>query len=152
MAQFTFQLEPLLRHRRRVAEQQQRDLAKLLREKLIIETQLRNQQRSITQDKSQMAGALVGQVDVSRLRQHAAHVHRATVHAQQAAFRMFELGRQIDAARAKLNDAVRDRKAVEVLRERQFKRWQTQQKRREAAELDEAALQRHIRREREVPA
>jgi flagellar FliJ protein len=150
MAKFVFKLEPLLKHRVRLEEAQQRALAKLLREKLIIETQLRNQQQSISDDKSHMAQSLSGHVDVARIRQHAAHVHRATVHAQQAAFRLLELNHQIESARAKLNDAVRDRKAIEVLRERQHTKWLTEQKRREATQLDEAATQRYVRQQRKV--
>ena len=150
MARFKFKLEALLKHRLRLEEERQRELAQLLRQKLIIETQLRNQQQSISQDKQQMAGSLTGQVDVRRIRQHAAHVGRAAVHAQRIAFRLLELNQLISKARSALNEAVVDRKAIEVLRDRHHEQWKLREKRIEAAQLDEAASQAWLRRLREV--
>lgn len=150
MARFRFKLEALLRHRERLEEERQRALAMLLRQKLILETQLRNQQQAISQDKREMAGALTGHVDVRRIRQHAVHAGRGAVSAQRIAFRLLELAGQIDKARALLNEAVRQRKAIEVLRNRHHEQWSIEQKRIEANQLDEAAAHARIRLAQEV--
>lgn len=146
MAKFTFQLEPLLRHRRQIEEEQQRKLAQFLREKAAIENDLRRQQQAIGEDKRTLSGSLVGHVDVDRIRRHAAHVNRATLGAQQAAIRLGVLHQQIAAARDELSEAVRQRKAIEVLRERQYEQWQQDENRREAAMADELAVQQYARR------
>lgn len=150
MASFIFQFEPVLEHRQRLEDQRQRELAQLLREKMIFERQLSELQEGITQDKRAMAGSLVGVVDVSRIRQHAVHNVQVTLRAQQIAVKLLGLHRQIDQSRIKLTESMRARKAIELLRDRQHRRWSIQQQRRETAELDEMATQRHGRRRQEA--
>ncbi len=152
MARFEFKMEPLLTHRRRLEDERQRALAVLLREKLILETQLRNQQQSISEDKQRLSGALAGRVDVDSIRRHAAHNHRLAVRAQQIAIRLFELTRQIEAARVALVEATKQRKAIELLRDKRFDRWRKRQQRKATAELDELATQKYGRKRREVAA
>ena len=152
MAMFEFQYEPVLHHRKVLEELKQRDLAKLLREKLIIESQLRSMQETITTDKRQMAGALTGTVEVRRIRQHAAHAGQVAVLARQMAARLMILTKQIELTRAKLLEAAKARKAIELLREKQFARWQREQDKKEAAVIDELATQSYARRDREVTA
>jgi len=149
MAKFAFKLEPLLAHRRHVEDEHQRALAQLLREKLILETQIRNHQSTISDDKQTMSSALVGQVNVDRIRQHAAHSGQVAVRLQQIAYRLLHLNRSIEEARKTLLEAVKQRKAVELLREKQFKRWKQAQDRREAAELDEIGTQIYMRQRAE---
>ena len=150
MAKFQFKLNPLLKHRQRIEDDKQRVLAQLLRQKLIIETQLRNQQQSITTDKHQLGEALTGQVDVESIRRHAAHSNRMSINAQRIAFSLFELGRKIEKARAELIEATRQRRAIELLRDKQERRWRIELDRRETAEIDELATQGHARRSEEA--
>lgn len=141
MARFVFKLESVLRHRRSVEDQCQRRLAELLREQMALRNQLENHQQTIRDDKRTMADSLVGSVDLGRIRGHAAYVHQSTVRAQQIGFGLVELNRRIELAREELARAVRQRKAVQVLRDRQYRRWLEAHKRREAAELDELGVQ-----------
>ncbi len=141
MARFVFKLESVLKHRQGVEDQCQRRLAELLGEQWRLRHQLENQQQTIREDKRTMAGALVGPVDVGRIRGHAAYVQQSALRAQQVGMRLVELNRRIETARGALAEAVRQRKAVQVLRDRQYRRWQEAQKRREAAELDELGVQ-----------
>lgn len=148
MPRFTFKLEPLLNHRKQLEERAQQTLAELLRQKLAIEDQLRRQQQGIARDKRTMAEALTGRVDVARIRGHANQVNRATLTAQRGAFQLVDLNRRIDHARGQLAEAMRQRKAIEVLRDRRLKQWRREQDRRETAALDELAVQRdHRQRE-----
>lgn len=142
MAKFRFKLESVLAQRQRVEDERQRELAKLLRERFILETELRHMQEAITADKVEMSGELVGRVDVGRIRAHANHANQVTLRAQQIAVRMMGLEKQIEAARGKLLDATKGRKAIELLKDKQLKRWQTELDRRERETLDEMAVQR----------
>ena len=146
MAGFVFKLDAVLKHRQRLEDQRQRDLAQLLRQKMIFERQLTDFQGSITDDKHTMAKALTGSVDVGRIRQHASHSMQVTIRAQQIAVRLLGLSRQIDATRALLVDAMRSRKAIELLHDRQLARWKQEQDKRQTMELDEIATQRYGRR------
>lgn len=146
MAKFVFKLEPVLRQRRMAEDRAQRDLARLLRERMIFEHQIRNLQQSITADKQTMAAALTGHVNVAQVRGYGAAAHRAVVRVQQIAMKMLELSRRIEVARGTLIGATRDRQAVERLRDKQYQRWQVEEKRRETAQLDEFAIQQYARR------
>ena len=139
MARFVFQLEPLLKHRQMLEDEAQRALALLMRERMILEHELQRHQETIRDDKQLMGRSLVGHVDVPRIRSHAMHVAQVAVRAQQIGFRMVELNRRIEQARTELVEAMKQRKAVELLKDKQFKRWQHEQDRRETAELDELA-------------
>lgn len=147
MAKFRFKFEPLLAHRRRTEEQCERALAKLLREKLILETQLHNQQASISSDKHQLGEALTGRVDVDAIRRHAAHTNRLAIGAQQIAFRLFELTRLIESARHELLEARKQRRAIELLRDKRLAQWKRQIERRENAETDDLATNAYARRD-----
>jgi flagellar FliJ protein len=146
MARFSFKLEPVLRHRRMIEDEHQRELAQLLREQMILESRMHVLQGEITRDKSSMGSALVGRVDVSRIRQHGAHQGRVAVHLQEIASRLFMLHRQIDDRRSQLIEATRARKAVEILKDKQYRRWRDEQNRRENRELDELSTQAYTRR------
>ncbi|QNN21450.1 flagellar export protein FliJ [Planctomycetales bacterium ZRK34] len=146
MAVFNFKFESVLTHRRRTEDQRQRELAQLLRQKMILEEQLRSLQQRITEDKNTMTDALSGHVNVSRIRQHATHSMQSTARAQQIAVKLLAMHRQIEQSRVTLLEATKSRKAIELLRERHYHRWCREQDRREVAELDEIATQTHGRR------
>jgi len=150
MPRFNFKLDPLLNHRKQLEERAQQNLAELLRQKLAIEHELRRQQQGIARDKRDMAQALTGRVDVARIRGHASQVNHAALTAQRSALQIVDLNRRIDHARGQLAEAMRQRKAIEVLRERKLKQWRRQQRRSETAALDELAVQRHARRTAEA--
>jgi len=148
MAAFRFKLRPVLEQRRRAERDRQRELAELESRKQELETQLRQEQQTIQSDKQTMADRLVGRVDVSRIRQHAAHVGQVSMRARQLAGELMTLHQRIEQARSALLEATRSRRAVELLRDRQYRRWLNEQRRREAVERDELAMQAHGRSKR----
>jgi flagellar export protein FliJ len=152
MAGFVFRLESVLRQRKHVEEQRQRELAELLRRQLILQTQLRTLQQTVQSDKREMSDALVGAVDVRRIRQHATHASQVSLRIQQLATHLFALTRQIERARQALLEATKACRALETLRERQHERWRGEQERLQTAELDEIAVQRFARGLHEVVA
>ncbi len=150
MPGFIFKFEPVLNQRKIVEDERQRELAQLLREQMIIERRLRDMQQEISQDKQSMQGVLVGRVDVSRIRGHAAHANRMTVSAQQMAVKLFSIHKQVETSRQRLTKAMADRKAIELLRDKQLARWRSEMDRRQTAELDDLSAAAYIRRARET--
>lgn len=146
MARFEFKLDPVLRHRRMIEEQCQRDLAQLLRRQMILQSQITSLQETIVADKRSMAGALVGQVNVDRIRQHGVHSNHIAVRVQKVAIELLKLRGKIEQAREKLLTATKARKAVELLRNKRYERWMTEQRRAETREADEMATQAYARR------
>ena len=140
MAKFHFKLEAVLRHRLLVEDQCQRELAQFLRERMILHHQLRQMQETIGQSKRDLGGGLVGRVDMDKVAQFARFSGQATQRAQQIVVKLASLEKQIEASRARLMEAVRARKALELLRDRYLSMWRHEQDRRETVFLDEVAV------------
>lgn len=147
MAKFTFQLESVLRHRRMVEEQRQRELAMVLKERAELREQLRQMQQTISRSKRQLCDGLIGAVDVDRVAGFARYSAQVTQRARGYVLKLASVEKRIEEARGRLLEAKRARRALELLRERRYAQWKLEQERREAAALDELAVQRHARRE-----
>ncbi|MFW5699166.1 MAG: flagellar export protein FliJ [Planctomycetota bacterium] len=150
MAKFAFRFQTLLEHRRRIEDERQRDLAKLMRTRMLFMDRLRGMQDTIRTSKHDMGSGLVGKVDVSRIAQFARYSQQCAMQGQDIVVRLAGVEKQIDGARQRLMDAVRQRKALELLRERHHEQWKYEQARREALELDDLAAQRFIRQRDEM--
>ena len=146
MARFQFRFETVLQHRRTLEDACQRDLAKELRQRMILEDQLRQMQQTIVSSKRELGSALTGCVEMTQIAQFARYSGQVTQRAYALVARLATIERQVDQARQRLVDATRDRKAIEILRQRHYERWRLEQERRETAELDELALQAHGRK------
>ena len=142
MARFHFKYEAVLRQRQAVEDQRQRELATHLRHRHILSEQLGRMRRTVKETRQQLGQGLVGSVDVERIRQFAQYSGHVTVQVQQMMQRLGEIERQIDSAREALTEAMRQRKAMEILRDKQYQQWLLEQRRREVLELDELAVQR----------
>lgn len=146
MARFRFNLQAVLQHRKMVEEQKQRALAALEAERARLESVIRAHQQAITEERRQMRQSLgVGDIRAVRL-QSAASVRLATA-AQRAVLELAGLHRRLENARAELLEASKRRKAVELLRERRYEEWKSEQNRRELAALDELAVMAAARKE-----
>lgn len=146
MAAFRFRLDPVIRHRQMIEDEKKRDMAVVVQEQVGIQEKLRRLQTDLTDDKRMLNDDLHGSIDVTRLRQHALYSGFVYARAEELAADLLKVEKRLQEARAKLLEATKARKAVELLRERAYERWLEEQNRREANELDEIATQRHARR------
>ena len=146
MARFTFKYQTLLEHRHALEEQRQRELAQQLRGRMILENQLRQMQETIRESKRQLGAGLVGRVDLDAIGRFAGFSGHSSLRAQQLVLKIAEFEKRVDAARTALQDAMRQRKALELLREKHKDAWKRDQAMREALELDEIATQQYTRR------
>jgi flagellar export protein FliJ len=145
MAKFQFKLDPVLLQRRAREDICQRELAKALRQRMILQSQLRTMQQTITYSKRDLADGLVGRIDMDRVSHFARYSSQVTHRAHAIVSRLGGVEKQINTAREKLAQATRARKALDLLRERRHRQWRQQLDRREAAQLDELAVQRYAR-------
>lgn len=139
MAKFTFRFQTVLKHRQRIEQDCQRELARLLRLRMILLDQLRQMQQGIRQSKQELAGSLLGRVDLDQITQFARYSSQLSYRAQEFLLRLAGVEKEIEAARQRLIKATAARKALELLRDRHLAQWQQDQDRREIAELDELA-------------
>ncbi|MFA9478649.1 flagellar export protein FliJ [Phycisphaerales bacterium AB-hyl4] len=145
MAGFRFKFENVLEHRRTIEDQAQRELARHLRARMILQGQLEQMQTTIRQSKTDLADALVGRVDLDRVSSFAQFSGHSSVRARQIVEHLAKMEKQITAARERLLDATRQRKAMELLRDRHERDWKREHKRREAILMDELATQQYLR-------
>lgn len=145
MAKFQFRFQTLLAHHRREEDQRQRELAQHLRTRMILHDQIRDMQDTIRDSKQSMADGLVGKVDLTRVGQFARYSGHAAMRARQIVQRLAGIEKQIELARATLLEATKQRKSLELLRDKHEARWRYEQNRRETNELDELATTRFAR-------
>ena len=153
MAKFRFQFESLLEVRKRTEQERQLVVAELERERLAIEDELRECQRSIVQSKGglrDMLGAGSGGapvvLDFAAVRLQTGAAFHLTHRAQQIALRLAGAHRRVEAARAALLEATVARKAVELLKDKRHAEWKRELDRRELAAVDELTTMRAGRR------
>ena len=140
MAQFVFNLDGVLRHRKLAEQQAQRVVA----EKQKAVTDLEGELKTLNQDlvgatDALRGGRLTGTLDLAYL---AAHRRYAADVARRGALlvgRIAAAARVVEDARRVLVEAVKQRKILETLREQQHEQWKADGARRELAEADDAA-------------
>ena len=142
MAQFTFPLAGVLRHREHIEQERQRDLAAVQLQMTETQSELKalHASSSATTDDIR-TNHLTGRLDMGYLTAHRRYM--LGVQRQSAALtqKLAGLQQQADAARLALTEAAKQRKILEKLKEKQQKRWAEAQARREAADLDEVGMQ-----------
>lgn len=145
MAKFRFKLEPVLRYRRILEDEAQRELAKAMRHRMILQDQLRQMQETITSSKRELGRGLIGRVDLDSVAQFARYSGQTAQRARQIVASLVTAEKQIEAARERLLKATRDRKALELLEDRHRRAWHAEMERKDAAATDEIAVQAYAR-------
>lgn len=147
MAKFDFKLEGVLRHRTNIERERQRDLALVHAQLQQFENQLRELDREVqTASGDLRENRLVGRLDLNYLAAHRRFVAAMQKKGMGLVQRMAIVQKQVDEARRALAQAAVQRKAIEKLRERQHQRWQEEQSRWDAEEMDEIGMQLTCRR------
>ena len=153
MARFHFNLQPVLEQRERIEQDRKLMVARLESERGLLERQLREYQGAISAQKGDLRASMVARegasfavVDPARLRVQAHASLTMQVRAQRVVLQLAGVHKRLEAARRSLALAARDRRAVEVLRERRFARWKAEQAHKEAAAVDEIGTGRAARR------
>jgi len=137
MAVFRFQFETVLRHRRSLEEARLRELRALADQRAAMQAEIRGLQEAITRSRRELGGSLIGKVDLVQVARFAQFGGQTRFRVQGIALGMAALERSIGQATQLVVEARRDRRALEVLRERRFEAWKREQDRREAVELDD---------------
>ncbi len=142
MAKFVFQLQGVLRHRESIEQQRQRELALALAERAMVEEQIhRLDEKAKAAMTDLRANHLVGTINLAFLASH----RRFMMAVQRQGMALVEQLRArqklVDIAQAALAEAMKQKKLLTKLRERQQDRWSAAINRKEIADLDEVATQ-----------
>jgi flagellar FliJ protein len=142
MPKFVFQLEGVLRHRKTLEEQRQRELGVAQTELSKMQAELRSMDEAAKGVSTDVRdNRLTGTLDMAFLAAHRRYVLAMQRKAVALAQRMALQQQAVDAARRQLAEAAKQRKIIEKLRERQFERWRADAALKASAELDEVNMQ-----------
>jgi flagellar FliJ protein len=141
MPRFRFELQVVLEHRVRLEQQHQKVVADLEAKRVALEDSIRSCQQALETERAE-ARALLKAADIRGARLQAGAANRLVATAQRAVLELAGLLKRLETARAALLEAAKQRKAVELLKERRFEEWRYQQNHRENAEIDELAVMR----------
>src|SRR5688572_14532526 len=126
MPQFVFQFDAVLRHRKTLEEQRQRELALAQGDMAKLEAELREIDQSTRGVSTDVRdNRLTGTLDMSYLAAHRRFVLAMQRKALAVAQRMAAQQQVVDAARRALTEAAKQRKIMEKLKERQRERWKS---------------------------
>ncbi|HVZ92885.1 MAG TPA: flagellar export protein FliJ [Phycisphaerales bacterium] len=151
MARFVFKLEALLELRRREERDLQANVATIEVRRRELEGTIIGLQGELDSVKQDVRGALDPAIDTPAVELRAVRLQTSrSLHlrgkTQQLVLQLAGVHHRLEAARTLLRAASTRRRAVELLRERQYQRWLAEQNRREAIHLDELATMRFARR------
>ena len=142
MPKFVFQLDAVLRHRKMIEEQRQRELGAVQTVMAAMEAELRSideAAKGVSDDVR--SNRLTGTLDMTFLAAHRRYLLAMQRKAVALAQRMAQQQQLVDAARRQLAEAAKQRKIIEKLKERQHERWKSEQSRKELEQLGEVNMQ-----------
>lgn len=147
MARFVFELEALLRVRIREEQEKQGAVAALERERHAIESKIRQHQAQISLERREIAHQMrARRVDMRQVSRQAGAASALHMQAQREALSLAGVLKRLEDARKELLEASKRRKGVEMLKDRRYEAWRSEEDRRENSELDELGVMSAARR------
>jgi flagellar protein FliJ len=141
MPRFVFQLDGVLRQRRHVEHEKQRELALAQRRMQELQEELRDLNDGVAASTEDVRREhLSGPLDMSFLMGHRRYLIEMQRKALALMQRMALAQRQVEQAQETLAGAARNRKIIEKLREKHHDRWLAALSRRELSEQDEIGM------------
>ena len=147
MKRFTFNYQALLDARSAEEQAKKRVLGSILSRRGGLEGDLCRQESFIKSNQHMTRLQLVGPVDIDSLRSHAGQSVQAMRRMHVILLELSEVHRRLEQARMELVELRRQRRTMELLRDRAKDRWVRQERRREHRELDELVSVRTAREE-----
>jgi flagellar FliJ protein len=142
MAQFTFKLRAVLSQREMIEQGRQRELAVVEADRVAVQLELKRLDDTVRAAVADLReNQLTGKLNLSFL---AAHRRFILATQRQGVLLLQKLDaaqQKVDAARAELAEAAKQRRIIEKLRERQQAAWTEAINKKETAALDEIAMQ-----------
>lgn len=155
---FRFRLQPVLEQRERIEQDRAVAVAQLERQRIGLEERLRQIQSGVMDAREGLrdhlrrgvgAASAIPMVDVRLQANSTLHL---TLMAQRIAIELAGVLQRLEAARRDLVRAAAERKAVQLLKERQAAEHALEARRREQRDLDDLTTMRHGRRTGPVAA
>jgi flagellar protein FliJ len=141
MAKFVFKLQGVLRQRKHVEQQCQREVATRQAALSELDARLRGVNQTANDALDDLRkNRLIGKIDLDFLASHRRFMLAMQRQVMGLAQNIAVAQRAVDEARVLLGEAAKARKVIEKLRDKQFQRWREALAKKETAELDEVGM------------
>ncbi|MEL6796441.1 MAG: hypothetical protein AAFO89_06405 [Planctomycetota bacterium] len=151
MAKFRFKLEPVLRQRQVAERDEQLRVAEIERERLAGEARLREQQLRIEAEECALTEMTIGgRTDAGSIRWQGIALAAAKAEAERMAQHLGTVLRRLEQARDVLASKAGERRAIELLKERQRVAFKRAEDAAEIRMLDDLASAAAVRRVAEI--
>jgi flagellar protein FliJ len=145
-APFKFRLERVREMRVRAEDEAKEELARSMALRARSEELLREAAARVQSARSGQLGAATGGVGIEQMLAHQAFIERAERELQAAEMELSRQDAEVDARRAALQEAARERQVLDQLKDKQQTAHRREAERVESNQIDELALAMHRRR------
>ncbi len=133
--------------RKEAEKEKQRKVGRIMQEESEIMAKIRGMEQTIRDQTRFLATQkLTGTLDLTYITQGKVYVGNLNLRIIQAVQQLAAVKQRLKLAQAELLDAARAKKVLEKLKEKQYRRWQEDLARKEAAFMDEIGTQLALRR------
>ncbi len=141
MPKFVFKFQAVLRQRKGIEQQRQRELGAVMGDLNAVEAEVADLNLQVKDVTNDMRSRLVGRLDMNFLVAHRRFMLGMQRKGVDLVQRLTEVQAKVDEARSNLAEAARQRRVMEKLRERHFEVWKAALTAKETAEMDEIGMQ-----------
>lgn len=143
MARFIFSMQNILNMKEKLEDQAKNDFAhaNLLLQEAIAEREALEQR--LDAEKQKLQQDISAALDIGRIRQRENAVEIFRMYVRQQTLVVLQREKEVEVAREHLNEAMKERKTFEKLREKAFDAFLEEEKQREQKEVDELVSYRY---------
>lgn len=143
MAVFRFSMQNILNMKEKLEEQEKNNFAQANRRLLEAQEELEKLKRRLLQKELELRETVYQLMDVQEVRTQENAVEIVKMYVRQQQLVVVQREKEVEVARQRLQEAMKERKTFEKLREKAFEAFVAEENRREQKEVDELVSYRH---------
>ena len=148
MAKFVFSMQNILNMKEKLEEQEKNNYSQAnMRWQEAVAT-LESLKQRLTNEKQKLQEEVSSSLNVKKIRQREDGVEVVRMYVRQQELEVKQREKEVEVARERLNEAMKERKTFEKLREKAFEKFRLEENLREQKEVDELVSYRFANRDR----
>ena len=143
MAVFRFSMQNILNMKEKLEEQEKNNFAQANRRLLEAEEELERLKRRLLKKEEELREAVSEPTDIREVRTREDAVEIVKMYVKQQQLVVIQRQKEVEVARQRLQEAMKERKTFEKLREKAFEAFVAEENKKEQKEVDELVSYRH---------
>ena len=143
MAKFIFSMQNLLEMKEKLEEQEKNNYSQANLRLLEAEEELQMLQDRLREAQEKLRAEMSSDLDVRKIRRRENAVEIIKMYVRQQELVVIQRRKDLEIARQRLNEAMKERKTYEKLREKAFEEFRLEENRKEQKEVDELVSYRY---------